>query len=142
MSNGIPRLSGDRTTNPLLVKSIINRSGEVYANSPGFADGTVVLWMLNLFILLQNLIRTDFDVTDYLMRLNAGRAKISSFSRFIKRIFKEKAKGRDYVLLIYIWADQRWCNNFVGCQFTNNTPTQVSGMSKVLFIIFPPFLIS
>jgi hypothetical protein len=124
------------------VKSITNRSGEVYANSPGFADGTVVLWMLNLFTLLQNLIRTDFDITDYLMRLNAGRAKISSFSRFVKSIFKEKTKGKDYVLLIYIWADQRRCNNFVGCQFTNNTPTQVLGMSEVLFIIFPPFLIS
>jgi hypothetical protein len=62
MSNGIPRLSGDRTTNPLLVKSIANRSGEVYANSPIFADGTVVSWVLNLFTLLQNRIRMVFDI--------------------------------------------------------------------------------
>jgi len=46
------------------------------------------------------------------------------------------------MLLIYIWADQGRCNIFVGCQFANNTPAQVSGMNEVLFIIFPPFPIS
>ena len=85
------------------MKSITNRSGEVYANSPGFADGTVVLWMLNLFTLLQNRIRTDFNITDYLMRLNAGRVKTSSFSRFLKAHFYTKGEEKKlYALNLYL----------------------------------------
>ena len=80
MSSGIPRLSGDRITNPLLVKSTTSRSGEVYANPDGLAAEPVVLWMLNLFTLLKNRFSTVFDITGCLMGLNADRAKIPNFS--------------------------------------------------------------
>ena len=80
MASGIPRLSGDRITNPLLIKSTTSRSGEVYANPGGLAAEPVVLWMLNLFTLLKNRFSTVFDITGCLMGLNADRAKIPNFS--------------------------------------------------------------
>ena len=80
MASGIPRLSGDRITNPLLVKSTTSRSGGVYANPSGLVAEPVVLWMLNLFTLLKNRFSTVFDITGCLMGLNADRAKIPNFS--------------------------------------------------------------
>ena len=80
MASGIPRLSGDRITNPLLVKSTTSRSGGVYANPSGLVAEPVVLWMLNLFTLLKNRSSTVFDITDCLMGLNADRAKTPNFS--------------------------------------------------------------
>ena len=80
MPSGIPRLSGDRITNPLLVKSTTSRSGGVYANPSGLVAEPVVLWILNLFTLLKNRFSTVFDITGCLMGLNADRAKIPNFS--------------------------------------------------------------
>ena len=80
MSSGIPRLSGDRITNPLLVKSTTSRSGGVYTNTGGLVAEPVVLWMLNLFTLLKNRFSTVFDLTGCLMGLNAEKAKTPNFS--------------------------------------------------------------